>query len=228
MADIPNLSALTRANIQIARNDDQINFYYVAPSQAPSAKPKKIPLHVKTNCWTCPFGRDDQNNVYAVISSEQFFNIEDLDRYGRDVCKYFLKSDDQPVPDELPYKSMIQQVDGLDVLQLRITEDTRVFDNNNIKLSKEQADQWMSVQFSGNFMLSFSMRISSTGNYYWVVKPVQIKVKRYFALPQGCKIFDNDTDLAEEMDRRKEQQPAVPDVEEALVDFDPDVNELLD
>jgi hypothetical protein len=179
MAEIPNLSTLSRANIQIARNEDQINLYYVTPKDG--SKPKKSPLHVKTNCWTCPFGRDDQGRVYAVISSEQFFNVEDLDRYGREVCKYLMKSEGIAVPDDLPYKSLIQQIDGLDVLQLYISDDTRFFDNNNIKMTRDQADQWMSGQFSANFLLSLSMRVSTAGGtagtggtYYWVVKPVQI------------------------------------------------------
>lgn len=231
MSDIPNLSELKRSNIQVSRGTDGITLYYV--STKADGKTKKTPLHVKTNCWTCPYGRDDQGKLLVAISDDQYFNIEELDRYGRDVCKYFLKQDKKdgcvPEEEELPYKPLLNKVDGLDVLQLQLSDNTRVFDSNGVKLTTDQANQWMSGQFSGHFLLSLGLRkwsVDSSGTYYWVVQPVQIKIKRYFTLPEGCKIFDNEQDLQNELDNRA-QSTAQPD-DEAVVDFDPDVNELLD
>lgn len=238
MTDIPSLSGLKRSSIQVARNGNQINLYYVTTQS--NGKPKKTPLHIKTNCWTCPFGRDDQGKLIAAISDNQYFDIEELDRFGRDVCKYFLKHEGHEIPDDLddlPYKSLFHHIDGLDVLQLQMSDQTRVFDSNGVKLSTEQANQWTAGQFSGHFLLSLGLRVwtgddgslSSNGKFYWTVQPVQIKVKRYFTLPKGCEIFDNVEEFEEEMDKRKKitVKTRVQD-EEAVVDFDPDVNELLD
>jgi hypothetical protein len=142
-------------------------------------------------------------------------------------------------PDELPYKSLIQNVDGLEVLCLQMSKGTRVFDNNGVKLEEDQRNQWTAGQFAGHFLLSFSLRewggsgaaaaSGSVGKFYWSVTPVQIKIKRYCTLPQGCKIFETEPELQQELDQRKKVviKRKIVD-EEAVVDFDPDVNELLD
>jgi hypothetical protein len=251
---IPNLSGLKRSDIQVARNGNQINLYYI--TKRPNGKPKKTPLHVKTNCWTCPFGRDDQGKLMVVISDDQYFDVEALDRFGRDVCKYFFKhgqghdhvhNHDQgrnlglgldcdlvPPPDDLPYKSLVQHTDGLDVLQLQMSDQTRVFDSNGVLLPAEQANQWTGGQFSGNFLLSLGLRVwegEGSSKFYWAVQPVQIKVKRHFTLPEGCMIFDSEETFHMEMDKRKKTPASRPKErvdEEPVADFDPDVNELLD
>lgn len=235
MTDIPSLSGLKRSSIQVSRNGDQINLYYV--TSRPNGKPKKTPLYVKTNCWTCPFGQDDQGKLLVAISDSQYFDVEELDRFGRDVCKYFLKHEGHEIPedlDNLPYKSLLHHIDGLDVLQMQMSDHTRVFDSNGVKLSPDQANQQIAGQFSGHFLLSLGLRVwsredSTSQSFYWTIQPIQIKVKRYFTLPEGCKIFDNEEELKGDMDIRKKItiKKRVED-EEAVVDFDPDVNELLD
>lgn len=235
---VPSLDDLKRSHIQIAKVGDQINLYYVCEDE--QGRSKKTPLHVKTGIWTCPFGRDDQGKLVAVISDSQYFQVAELDRYGRDVCKYFLRQEGKAVPedpDELPYKSLVQSVDGMDVIHLHMSAQTRVFDNNNVKLQPEQVDQWTSGQFSGNFLLSLGLRIwtgngddgTNNGKFYWSVQPVQIKIRRYCTLPEGCKIFEDENELKEELDRRtKVTVKKRVQEEEPVADFDPDVNELLD
>jgi hypothetical protein len=229
---IPSLSNIQRSNIQVSMNSsgDQITLYYVVQDEQ-GKKASKTVLHLKTGCWTCPFGRDDQNKLMVTISDEQYFKIVELDNYGRDICKYFMKAAGKEIPDdpsELPYKSMIQTVDGMEVLQLQLSERTRYFDNNGIKLDTEQALQWISGQFSARFLLSLSLRVWNDGGntkYYWSVQPVQIKIRRFCTLPEGCKIFESEAEFREastEGPAEKEKE------EEGIVDFDPDVNELLD
>lgn len=231
---IPNLSALQRENIKVTRNGNgqDISMYY-----------DKTPLHIKTTCWTCPYGRDDQGKTAAVIPDSEFFKVEELDEYGRDVCKYFLEQSGQQVPDDpddLPYKSLIQKLDGLDVLYLTLSDRTNVFDSNGVKVSPEQAIQWTSGQFSANLLLKLGLRIwsgedgtsgpgSGSGKYYWSVQLVQMKIRRYCMLPEGCKIFEDEEELQRELESRKKIhiKKRVHD-DEAVVDFDPDVNELLD
>lgn len=238
-SSIPSLNDLDRSKIQVARDGDQINLYYVDQTSSADAKPRKTPLHVKTSCWTCPFGRDDQGKLMVAIADGQFFKVEELDKFGRDVCKYFIKQDGQDIPDdpdELPYKSLIQSVDGLDVLCLQMSERTRVFDTNGVKIDPDQALQWVAGQFSGNFLLSLGLRIwtgedgsNTNGKFYWSVQPVQIKIRKYCTLPQGCKIFESEAELQEAFDMRKKIhiKKKIQD-DEAVVEFDPDVNELLD
>jgi hypothetical protein len=237
MSTIPSLNEFQRSSIQVARTGDQINLYCVV--KGPNGKNKKTPLHVKTNCWTCPFGRDDQGKLTVVISDEQYFKVEEIDQFGRDVCKYFLKDDGKEVPDDpddLPYKSLIQTMDGLDVLNLQMSDRTRVFDKNGIKLSEEQSGQWTAGQFAGNFLLSLGLRVwsgedgtSTNGKFYWSVQPVQVKIKRYCTLPEGCKIFESEAELQRALESRKKITiKRRVDDDEAVVDFDPDVNELLD
>lgn len=231
------LKNLNRKHIQISKTSDQINLYY---SDTIDQKTKRIPLYVKTNCWTCPFGRDDQGKLLAIIHDDEYFKIEELDSFGRDVCRYFLKDSGEEIPnnsDDLPYKSIIQQVDGLDVLNLSMNDATRVFDNNGVKLTPEQINQWTAGQFSANFLLTLNLRIwtaddggsITNGKFYWSVQPVQIKINKYCTLPEGCQIFENEELLTKELDVRQESQIKVQvRDEEPVTDFDPDVNELLD
>ena len=70
---------------------------------------------------------------------------------------------------------------------------------------------------------------STNGKFYWSIQPLQIRIRKYCTLPQGCQIFQTEEDLQQELDRRtkitvKRKQPE----EECVVDFDPDVNELID
>lgn len=234
MSNVPSLSELQRSNIQVSRDGDKISLYHITPGA--TGKPKKTLLHIKTGCWTCPYGKDDQGKLTVVISDNQYFKVDELDKFGRDVCKYFLRQAGQEVPedlDDLPYKSLIQNVDGLDVLQLQMTDRTRVFDSNGIKLSDEQSSQCTAGQFSGHFLLQLGLRVWSgageDGKFYWSVQPIQIKIKRYCSLPEGCVIFDNEAELEEELHKRKKItiKKRVQD-EEAVADFDPDVNELMD
>jgi len=237
-SSIPSLSDLDRSKIQVARDGDQINLYYV-DQPTTNTKIRKTPFHVKTSCWTCPFGRDDQGKLMAAIADGQFFKVEEIDKFGRDVCKYFLKQDGQEIPDdpdELPYKSLIQTVDGLDVICLQMSDRTRVFDSNGVKIEPEQALQWVAGQFSGNFLLSLGLRIwsgedgsSTNSKFYWSVQPVQIKIRKYCTLPQGCKIFESEEELQEELTMRKKItiKKKIQD-DETVADFDPDVNELID
>lgn len=226
---IPNLSELQRDNIKVTRHGQDINMYY-----------DKTPLHIKTSCWTCPYGRDDQGKTVAVISDSQYFKMEELDKYGRDVCKYFLEQSGVQVPDDpddLPYKPLIQKLDGLDIVYITLSPSTNVFDSNGIKLSPEQAMQWTSGQFSANMLLKLGLRVwtgddldmNTNRKFYWSVQLVQMKIKRYCMLPEGCKIFEDEQELQRELESRKKihVKKRIHD-DEAVVDFDPDVNELLD
>ena len=230
MSKIPSLKSLDRDKLQIGKSGDQINLYYVDESV-------KTIFHAKTSCWTCPFGKDDQGKLIVVVSDDEFFKLEELDDYGKDICKYFMiqESLDLPCDDsDLPYKSLLGKEDGLDVLHLTASENTRFFDNNGVKLSHDQMSQFTSGQFSAYFLLSFSLRIWRSGNtisrFYWTISPAQVRVKKYCTLPEGCEIFEDETMLKSALKERKKvvikSRSSVSD--EPVQSFDPDVNELLD
>jgi hypothetical protein len=230
MSKIPHLKSLDRNKLQVVKSGDQINLYYVDDS-------KKALFHTKTTCWTCPFGRDDQGKLLAVVSDNEFFKLEELDQYGRDICKYFMKQENMDIPEDdsdLPYKSLLGKEDGLDILNLTVNDSTRFFDNNGVKLSPDQMSQFTSGQFSGYFLLSFTLRIWRSGNtiskFYWSISPVQIRIKKYCTLPEGCEIYEDEEKLKSALKERKKivikSRSSVAD--EPVEGFDPDVNELLD
>jgi len=201
-------------------NKSEIGLYY-----GDSAKHQ--PLHIKTSAWTCPFGRAEGGALVAIIPDDQFHKVKELDEFGRHVCRHYMSEDGSP--DDLPYKSLIYQDDGLDTLHLTMSDHTRVFDDAGVKLTPEQSNQWLSGQFVANFLLSLSMRIYG-GVYYWTVSAVQIKVRRYCTLPEGCIVFTDEDELKAELESRK-IRPQIrlrAQDEEAVAEFNPDVNELLD
>lgn len=230
MSNIPHLKSLDRNKLQIVKSGDQINLYYVDESV-------KTMFHSKTSCWTCPFGKDDQGKLITVVSDSDFFSLENLDQYGRDICKYFMKQEDLDIPEDdndLPYKALLGKEDGLDVLNLTINDSTRFFDNNGVRLETDQISQFTSGQFSAYFLLSFSLRIWRSGDtisrFYWNITPAQIRIKKYCTLPEGCEIYEDEETLKEALKERKKvvikSRSSV--TEEPVQSFDPDVNELLD
>jgi hypothetical protein len=223
---IPTLKDFNRDNIQVQFNKDtqNINVYNVSTT--------KTPLHVKTSNWTCPFGRDDRNQLIVIIPDDQYYNVVMLDTLGRDICKMFYeKCTGNPLApgEDIPYKSLIHKDDGLDTLHLLLTEHTRVFDNNNTKLDTEHVNQFTSGQFTANFLLSLSCIKVYNGVFFWSISPAQIKIRKYCTLPEGCIIFEDELQLKQHLNERDTLQiKAKEQSEEPVVEFDPDVNELLE
>ena len=230
MPNIPHLKSLDRNKLQVVKSGDQVNLYYVDESV-------KTMFHCKTSCWTCPFGKDDQGKLITVVADNDFFSLENLDQYGRDICKYFMKQEDLDIPEDdsdLPYKSLLAKEDSLDVLNLTVSDSTRFFDNNGVRLEPDQISQFTSGQFSAYFLLSFSLRIWRSGDtisrFYWSVTPAQIRIKKYCTLPQGCEIYEDEERLKAALKERKKvvikSRSSISD--EPVQSFNPDVNELLD
>lgn len=224
MTTIPNLKDFDRSRVRVsaAADGDSIKIYY-----------DKAPLHLKTSCWSCPFGISDAGQIVTIIPDDQYFQVEALDKLGQDICRHFHKKvlDTDPPDDnaDLPYKSLIHRDDELDTLHLQLSDHTRTFDNNNIKLEPEAVKQFTSGQFSANYLLSFTCLKIYNGHFFWAPWPAQIKVRKYCALPEGCQIFSNEEELKQELQERKQTVIKVREHdEEPVMDFDPDVNELLD
>lgn len=234
MSGIPHLRNFVRDNVRVVYQSDKkgseprISMYYLANKQ-------QTPLHVKLYGWTCPFGRDDSGQIVAVIPDDIYFQVEALDRLGRDVCKMFHEriigtaweadSDDG----ELPYKSLIHKDDGLDTMHLRLTDNTRVFDSNNVRLDNDQVSQCTGGQFTANFLLSLASLRVYQGHFFWSVSLAQMKVCQFCTLPEGCIVFHSEDKLREELATRREMITEKREEEEAPVqDYDPDVNELMD
>lgn len=223
---IPQLREFDRslAMVSVNRtNKAEIGLYY-------GDSTKHQPLHLRTGSWTCPFGRADGGALVAVIPEDQYQKVKELDDFGRDVCRHCMSEAASADGDgELPYKSLMYQDDGLDTLHLTMSDNTRVFDDAGVKLAPDVANLWLSGQFVANFLLSLSIRLYS-GVYYWTVSVVQIRVRRYCTLPDGCIIFTDEQELKSELESRKikPQIKLRAQDEEAVAEFDPDVNELLD
>jgi hypothetical protein len=225
---IPHLGDFKRDKVQVHINKDaptpQVNVYYVQGKT-------KTPLHLKVFNWTCPFGRDDRDQLVAIIPDELYFDLEALDKLGKDICKMFyteLTGKDLDPDEDIPYKSLIHKDDGLDTVHLSLSPQTRVFDNNNVKLGPEQITQYTSGQFSANFLLSFACISVYNDYFFWSLLPSQIKVKKYCTLPEGCIIFEEEALLQQELETRRQVQVTTKVQDEPVADFDPDVNELID
>lgn len=238
MSNIPHLRNFDREKIRVIYHgsapkshseEPRICVYYHEDGQ-------QTPLHVKMYNWTCPFGRDDSNQIVAIIPDDMYFQVEALDRLGRDICKMFherVTGSSQPIEDDsdLPYKSLIHKDDGLDTIHLRLSGNSRVFDSNNVRLDEDQIAQCTAGQFTANFLLSLSCLRVYQGHFFWSATPVQMKVCQFCTLPEGCIVFHSEDRLRDELskrhdtvvDTRKEEETPVP-----VEDFDPDVNELMD
>lgn len=237
MTSIPRLENFDRERIRVVYHgsapksdsdaEPRINVYY-------QDEKRQTPLHVKLYNWTCPFGRDDSNQIVAIIPDDMYFQVEALDRLGRDICKMFYErvtGGELAIEDDsdLPYKSLIHKDDGLDTMHLRLSSNSRVFDSNNVRLDEEQAGQCTAGQFTANFLLSLSCLRVYRGHFFWSATPIQMKVCQFCTLPEGCIVFHSEDKLREELATRHNIVTEAREEEEAPVqNFDPDINELMD
>lgn len=185
----------------------------------------KTRLHIKTSVWSCPYGRNEQTLIVVVPDSE-YFLLERFDELGRNICRMYTK-DAESEDDDLPYKSLIMKDNDLDAIKLVLNSDTRFFDRNGVLLNNEQVNQVTAGKFEANFLLLFTLN-NYKGTYFWSLSPVQVKIKEFCTLPEGCVIFTDEQELMNELSTRTQTQIEIRHEQEApVVDFDPDLNELL-
>lgn len=191
---------------------------------------KKIPLHIKTGPWVCPYGVDDKGGTVIPIPDDQYFKLEEIDTIGRAICRMFytrLTGEDCPEDDEdLPYKSILHKDDDTDTIHLPgiMSDSIRVFDKYG-----DAIPDWTSYvasNFTSYFLLNLSTIKVYNGTFFWSIWPVQMKIMARNLLPVGSQVFTSIENLREALKDTVVTVTEEPDID-CVIDFDPDVNELL-
>lgn len=215
----PNLSALDLDNIRITRrpDDGRYMFYYGSSK-----------LYVRTSILNCPYGRDDAGVVYCEIPHSCLPILDALDELassiidpnGEDLVKTQNAGDEQG---QNQYVRLVRTIDGKKVIKLHVNGDSvKVFDGNGNKV--DNISSVMSNEFSSYFLLDLSCLTPFKDKYIWPSHPVQLRLKGFCTLPPGCQIHESLTSLHMAL---ADHASKTVDVYDPVVDFDPDVNELL-
>ena len=220
--DIPNVNNILTSKIKIDLQQDKINLYY-----------GKNRLYAKTGCWVCPYGLGDNNTLTVVVPDNYCEHMYKIDNIGRTVVRNNYETIfGTPAPeddDEMPYIPLIKTLeDGSDVMNVRLSDKVRVFDKNGEYIPDHAS--CLSSQFSAYYLLDLSALSIYNGYVTWQVWPIQIKVKQYCVLPEGCLILNSLDEVDGALKQRikvKVKSRSVDDLD-AVVDFDPDANELMD
>ena len=220
--DIPNINRMLVNNIKMDIQPGAINLYY-----------GKTRLFVKTGCWTCPYGIGDNNTMVCIIPDIYCERLTLLDNLARTIIfqnyKKLFGEDlpDQTNIDDIPYTPLIKTLeDGLECAKIQVTEKMKVFDCNGEKIIDYVS--CLSRQFSAYFLFDMSTISVHKGFASWSLWPLQIKIKHYCILPEGCLIYDTEEQLIQALLSRNSVSSSVRSEEfDAVIDFDQDVNELL-
>ena len=221
---IPHINSLDHAQIKMSVSKDGVTLYYGMNR-----------FTAKTPILTCPYGVSESGSLTALVpdTGDAFYWLDDL---GRTIVRnnhvQLFGTEAPEDDDDLPYYPLVRTDEntGSDTIRMQLNEQVRVFDNNSVKIPEYQ--QFVSSQFLGYFWLDFSTLTVYRGKVMWSLRPLQIKVQQYCALPEGCIIYDELPEAEEAVKERiKVKVQAKERTNEhldAVVDFDPDVNELLD
>lgn len=219
--DIPNISNLDESQIKMILREGQVQLYY-----------GKNKLYVKTGCWTCPYGINDGNALVCVVPDQYCEKLNSLDDLARSILMdHHEQIYGTPAPEDvesLQYIPLMKTLEnGLETIRMPIADHVRIFDSNGERVTDRQ---YMSSQFSAYFLLDMSTLTCNKGYVSWSLWPVQIKIKRYCVLPEGCLIYDTVEDVNKAVKQRVQikPKPKHTDALDAVVEFTPDVNELLD
>jgi hypothetical protein len=222
--DIPNINRLSTDKIRMEIQQGAINLYY-----------GKTRLFAKTGLWTCPYGVGDSKAIVCLVPDIYCEKLAWLDNLARTIIfQNYATVFGESLPeginvDDVPYTPIVKMLEnGLESVRLPVTDRMKVFDSNGEKITDYMP--CMSSQFSGYFLFDMSTINVHKGHASWTLWPMQVKIKHYCILPEGCLIYETEEELQAGLATRAEMEPKQTDrltELDAVVDFDPDVNELL-
>ena len=202
--EIPNINRLSADKIKMDIQPGTVNLYY-----------GKTRLFVKTGCWTCPYGVGDSNNIVCLIPDIYCEKLAWLDNLARMIIfQNYEKIFGEEVPsqcnvDDVPYTPIVKILeDGLECAKFPVIERMRVFDSNGEKINDYMP--CLSSQFSAYFLFDMSTISVHKGYASWTLWPLQVKIKHYCILPEGCLIYDNEKELQVALQERKNLEPKQP------------------
>uniref|UniRef100_A0A6C0J803 Uncharacterized protein n=1 Tax=viral metagenome TaxID=1070528 RepID=A0A6C0J803_9ZZZZ len=199
-------------------------------------KRKRRKLYIKTPILQCNIGICEGNNINLNFTASFHKQIYDLEEYiQNELQKHtkFLNMDEQDtIGKESIYRSMIKNDDGEEYIKLYINKNSKVFDRDNQRIDTDKYDEYLSGKFCCALVLELSEINVFADKAQFKPNVFQLKVYSFSLLPSGCKIYDNIELFNKEMKRIKLEQNndcvEMTAYDDAVIEYDPNVNELLD
>lgn len=200
------------------------------------------PFYFKSGCLNSPTGfiSDSLDNNCKFQVELNDIHVAKLTSYEQwlkdqlpDIGKYLLVEDmakEQDIGMDNIYHSSISYGDnGNKILSLYLTSRSALFDRNKKRINTNE-DNITSVsgRFKCRFIISMSNVTVFNGKFY--VKPElhQLMILNQSLMPEGCIVFENEDDFLKEVENRDQGSNHFTFYEDAVCDYDPDINELLD
>jgi len=205
---------------------------------------KRRKLYIKTPLLLCSTGLEDNNCVKLQLTTKFYEDITNFEQW----LKYHLLLEENDVyinkdtdlaqvqdneedHDDI-YRTLIHTGEEEHV---NVFLDTRskVFDRDNQRVQTDKYNEYLSGRFSCTVALELSNVSIFAGKVQ--IKPhiFQLKVYSFSLLPSGCTIFHDIGAFTDFMEQRGEQLAvdttlAITSYSDAVEDFNPDINELMD
>ena len=190
---------------------------------------------LRTNAWYCPYGLNEARQLIVPVPPTYLARILALDEWARERVRenYEILTDSESEPpvddDELPFSGLIRP----EGLKLQLSDRTRTFDCNGERLPDDESTNVLSGSFTGYFLLDLSAISTFKGHIIWQAKVLQIRIKTYSTLPEGCMIYNTEEEVLAALHQRTERPlSSMPgndpdDDTGGIPDYGLDVNELL-
>lgn len=219
MTQVPKLHNYDWSDIRMAKDDGCIKLYN-----------NKSLLGLESSPMTAPYGLSDMGLIKVVIPEKMLHGIEKLDKIGQQITDEYgdFLFEGEVSGDDERYDSVIHRDEnGTEMLHLRLTKNSRVFDRDKALVKPEDYQSYTSAEFKCVALLDLS-KITVFQDKARITPYIsQLMILSYCTLPKGCIIFNDEEGLKHEMENRKLSAPIINDDDDAVIDFDPDVNELL-
>ena len=188
-------------------------------------------LYIKTPVLICQSGIEDNNRIRLELSAAFIAKLQHLEKW---ITEHLDKKITEDLDNDDCYRSLIKTDSaGTEHLNVFIDNRSKIFDRDNQEIPGDKYHEFMTGYFKCMLVLELS-KLAVFANKVQINPHVfQLKVISFSVLPPGCKIYNSVELFNSDMEQRKTEQPydepnCKSSYNDAVDDFDPDLNELMD
>lgn len=198
-------------------------------------------LYVRTSMMYCGLGVSD-GKMELFISSRDYEAIHKFDQWLEhrlSTCSDYLINTDHARESNMGesesiYRSVIKQCEtGEEVLRLYLNPRTRIFDRNKQSIDKENYTEILNARFSCYALIELSIVQEYADKLSLSPTLNQLMILSFTQLPPGCLMFYDENEYLDALKERSNSTKVIgiteyDEEEDAVIDCDQDLNELLD
>lgn len=199
---------------------------------------KRRKLYIRTPILICSTGLQDNNCIQLELNANFCLQLQNFERWLKSELEDHENIRELDLAQETGggeediYRSLIK-TDETEHINVFIDTRSRVFDRDGQKVPEDKRHDYLSGYFRCTLALELSQLTVFADKLQINPHIFQLKVMSFSLLPPGCEIYHDISLFLEVMQQRESEHQsadrlAITSYNDAVEDFDPDVNELMD